>query len=557
MSWQSIQRLRKSGQLADAESLARRVLASDANDFKSRSQYEWVIFDQTKDAVAKILTTLDANRPVNPEDLEELMGRLRTYHSLKPRMPEMACSNIVGQLVKVGRHVPSFPEIIGWIGQEGLRLEDWQPNQYQGKTYPSLAMKVARELCKWVAMRPDANADHMKMALAWAEKVGESSAEEDTLWLAWDTAILLRQLGEFDQAARMLASVIKAKKNEFWVWAEAGRLYQKDQPELALACFCRAMECPTEPKFLVRAHIELAQLLSEQENYAQASQEIAIAIGIRQAEGWPTGRKIEELVSTSWYDPSADGALEPKDFYALHSTDALDLCFDVIGTKSANFVGLLTPHQPKNARTGGRPKPLAKFVVKGSDGGAYTLVSPRKSIGSLEPGSPLNLVLGREEGDSREAIVHISLREEGDPWDCLVTHTGVVASAAENDRPMKVFVEETGDDVIVESHLSENFVVGDGVRCGIAQNPKNNRFSVFRIERAQLPKAGVKTLRGQLRRNPKGFGFVDDTFIAPYLLNDLDEEVQFVEAMAVYGKHPSREGRSWRAISIEPAEINV
>jgi len=93
-------------------------------------------------------------------------------------------------------------------------------------------------------------------------------------------AILLRQMGDFQGAAELLASVIKTKRNEFWVWAEAGRLYQLEQPELALACFCRALECPAEPKFLVRAHRELAELLAEQEEYAQASREVAMSIDV-------------------------------------------------------------------------------------------------------------------------------------------------------------------------------------------------------------------------------------------------------------------------------------
>src|SRR5690606_29412409 len=151
----------------------------------------------------------------------------------------------------------------------GLRSEDWQSNEYQGSRYPSLAMKIARALCKWVKAHPDASNKQMAMTLEWAERVRRTAKGDDALWLTWDMAILLRQMGDFHRAAELLAGVIKAKRNEFWVWAEAGRLYQSDQPELALACFCRALECPAEPKFLIRAHRELAELLAEQEEFAQ------------------------------------------------------------------------------------------------------------------------------------------------------------------------------------------------------------------------------------------------------------------------------------------------
>lgn len=391
MNSDDVRTLRKAGRLQEALDTVRQILTTNPGDFKTKSEYEWVIFDCIKIIVANMIAEMAKSRPINTRDVDDLMGWMDEYHSLEPSIPGMACSNILGQLVKVGSNLPKFPGIIRWASIEGLRDEDWQPRQYQGKTYSSLAMNIARTLCKWVKAHPEASQKQMAFALDWTERVGNATKEDDSLWLHWDMAILLRQMGDFRRAAELLASVIKTKRNEFWVWAEAGRLYQSEQPELALSCFCRALECPAEPKFMVRAHRELAELLAEQEEYAQASREVAVTIDIRQAEGWPIGREMEALISSPWYDPAAEGADPPKDFYGKHSPAALSLCFDIVETRVANYLGLLVPHTPKDPRPGWKPKPLSRYAIKDSKGQAWSLVGPAMKKLNFEVGSPLRM----------------------------------------------------------------------------------------------------------------------------------------------------------------------
>lgn len=553
MNWQDVQKLRQGGQLKEAHEAALGILAADPADFKTKSQYEWVIFEYIKRIVANMAAALDKSQPIGSRDVDEIMGWMRKYYRLQPRIPEMACSNILGQIVKVGSHLPTFPDIIGWIGIDGLRSEDWQFNEYQGKTYPSLAMKIARALCKWVKAHPDASNKQMGMALEWAERVRETAKGDDALWLSWDMAILLRQMDNFQRAAELLAGVIKAKRNEFWVWAEAGRLYQSEQPELALACFCRALECPAEPKFLVRAHCELAKLLAEQGDRAQASQEIVVAVGIREAEGWPIGHELERLIASPWCDPSAEGAEDAKSFYAKHSSGALVLCFDVVETTAANYLGILIPHTPREPRPGWKPKPLTRFVIKDAKGRASSLVGPGMKKLNFEVGSPLSVVIGRQNGEDRQTIVHVAVRQSGKRWDCLEQYMGVVVREATDGKPVKLFIAGTGDEIGVNDPADKSLRAGDGVRFSLARNPKNDRLDAFNVERSELPDKDVKLVHGQLRRNPKGYAFVDDAFVAPALVDSVDSTIEDVVAVAVYGKHPKEDKRTWRIISLKAA----
>lgn len=363
----------------------------------------------------------------------------------------------------------------------------------------------------------------MALALDWAEQVGKATKEDDSLWLHWDRAILLRQIGDFHRAAELLASVIKAKRNEFWVWAEAGRLYQSEQPELALACFCRALECPAESKFLVRAHRELAELLAEQEEYAQASREIVVTIGIRQAEGWPIGHEMEALISSPWYDPAAEGADPPKEFYGKHSPAALSLCFDIVETRAANYLGLLVPHTPKDPRPGWKPTPLCRYAIKDSKGQAWSLVGPAMKKLKFEVGEPLTVVIGRQNGDDRQTIVHVSVREDGQQWDSLDLGVGVITREATAEKSTKVLLLDSGEEVKIDASSESPLRIGDGVRCGFARNPKNNRVvDVFNVERRDLPGKHVRRINGSLCRHPKGFGFVEDAFVPPQLVESID-----------------------------------
>lgn len=553
MNWRDVQKLRKAGQLEQARDAALEILAADPRDFKAKSQYEWVIFDYIKRIVAEMREALKKSPLVDARDVEDLIAWMKEYRDLEPRIPEMACSSILGQVVKVGPHLHKFPGIIRWIGIDGLRLDDWQPNKRQGKTYPSLTMNIARALCKWVKAHPDASEKQMGLALEWAERVKETAKDDDVLWLNWDLAILLRQMGEFQRAAELLAGLIKAKRNEFWVWAEAGRLYLSEQPELALACICRALECPAEPKFLVRAHRELAELLAEQEEYAQASREVAITIDIRQAEGWPVGREMEALIARPWYDPSAEGAEEPKAFYGKHSPAALALCFDVVETKTASYLGFLVPHTPKEPRPGWKPKPLPRFAIKDAEGHAWSLIGSGMKKLKFKVGAPLTVVIGRQHGDGRQTIVHVQARLEGKQWDCLEPGAGVIAREATADKSMKVFVAGSGEECGVDEKPEELLRIGDGIRFGLARNPKNNRLEAFNVERGELPEKDVKLIRGQLLRNPKGFGFVDDAFVPPPVVESVGSTIENVVAVAVYGKHPKEDKRAWRVIALKVA----
>lgn len=550
MSWQNIQYFRKAGQIQQAIDAAVAALALDPKDFKAKSQYEWVMFDVIKDIVADIDEGLKNSKPVRPRDVSDLTGWMDAYYHLDPEIPGMACASILAQLTKVGPHLPKFASFINWVGLNGLRHEDWAPRQYQDKTYPSLAMNIARAMCKWSKANPQASSKEMAIAMEWAEKVAKITQGDDALWLNWDRALLFRQLGDFQRATEILASVIKAKRSEFWVWAEAGRLYRPEQPDLALACFCRALECQAEPKFMGRTHRDLAELLVEQGDYAQASREVAVALEIRQAQGWGLSREMQELMNSPWYDPAATGSIESKDFYAAHSSEALALCFDTVETKSASYLGSFSPRQQNAPQPERKPKKLFRFAVKDAKGNALSLISPGMKQLKVEIGAPLTVVIGRQNGDDRQTIVHASVRKNGQEWDCLEKGLGITISEETADKSTKFLILSSGEESRINGAVESHFQIGDGAQLFFARNPNNNRIQVMHAQRCELPEKDIRQVQGLLRRHEKGFGFVDNAFATPQIVNSVDPSVQEVVALAVHAKHPSKGVYSWRVIEL-------
>lgn len=554
MDWKDVQELRRQGKIDEGKRLAYDLLEVNSADFRTRSMLEWLIYDEAKPALNRAIDAAKAKKHPRQADLRQIDRALEEFAQLPAQRPGMACSVILGQLCRLGSEFPWFAEFVRWVGIEGLRKEDWSPSTSEQGTWPPLIVSVARVLSKSAKER-DTSSERLEEALRWLDAATPVSEGDDSLWLQWDRAGVLRRLGRYDDAARALTAVIKAKRNEFWVWAEAGRLYRIDDPDLALACFCQALLCPSSPEFVAKAHRELAELLAERGEYSQASAEIGIASSIRKEQGWRLGDELEELTREPWYDPASSNAQDPKAYYDTHAPLALSLCFDEVETKPATFLGVLALPPPKDPKPGWKPRPRTRFAVMSGEGKSISLLGPHLRKAPWMPGEAVSLVLGRQKEQAGEMIVQIVRRSDGQPWDCTVAGHGVVARKASETRSMKIFAgRDIGDiNVEVDVQSEEKMVPGDGVSFRWTANPKNGRIEAFAAQPAPLPEFDIKQIRGRLKRpKPKEHGFVDDVFIHPELMKSVAEDVVEVGILAVYSRHPER-GYSWRAIRISAA----
>ena len=555
MTWANVQALRKSGRFQEAVDLGLQELADDPDDFKLRTQIDWAFYGLVKNHVSSIVSKLKGGQQASNAVVNQIHQALRRYARQPKRRPDNALSNILRELSKIAPHFPFFPGFVRWVGFDGLAAEDWQYNQIDENRFPPIALGVARGVAKWVKARPDAAPEDIDLALEWIDRVRPVAEGDDALWLDWDRVYLLRRAHRHAEAAGVLGPVIKAKRNEFWVWAEAARLYLEEQPDLALACACRALECGSDPKFSVNVHRELAQMLAGRGEFAQASSELTSEITIRQEQGWGIDAELQDLINSSWYDPSAQGSERASDFYAHHSQDALVLCFDSVEVKQATYLGTIVAQRPKDAHPGWKARPLPRFAIREPNGASVSIVGPGVRYRNFKIGDPVTLVIGRQRESDRDAIVQVSPRSDGTNWDCTDSGIGLVSREAADGRRAKVFVDrdlevEFDDDAWIGSGSPR---VGEGVRFRVTQNRKTGRSNLFAVESGPRPDVDVKVTTGYLKRDPKGFARVDDGFVPPFMVESVPAHVDTVLAVLVYAKVPKEDRYGWRAVVVSAA----
>ena len=547
-TWQEVQALRKAGQAEEALRLALVAIAGDSADAQMKIQGEWAAFDLVKKVVARILKATDASAKIDPADLGHLYGLLQDYVRLKPIIPGMACSNILHQTAKIGKHFEKFLAFLRKCGPDCLRPEDFHTGEYQGRVIGSWALGLAREAAAWVKARPASTAEDVSFALDLARAVRAKANDADKTWLDWDLAVLLRRVGDRHAAAKLIVGVLRRKRTEFWAWAEAGRIHSEEQPELAIACFCQALSLDAEPKFVGKVHRELAELLAEAGEVAQATREAIIAVEIYDGEGWRHPPELETLLQSDWYDPSLAG-IEPRKFYGKNAEEALTLCFDEVREYPATYLGMT-----EGGQEGKKPKP--RFAFR-SDGVAVSILGRRggRILKALKPGGAVTLLVGIEA--QRRDVLEVLPRSGGGLWDCTETRRGVVAWLPADGANIAVYC---GRDLELRvpaacNPMLADIALGAGVTVSGAINPANERFEVSWIELAPVPEhADIGVFSGELRRNGKGFGFIEGVFVPAPLIGPGLQDVLNYTVVAVQAFDKKKERYSWRAVAVRPCQ---
>ena len=561
MSAKDVQGLRKGGKFAEAKELAYSLMERNPKDMRARSELEWTIYFELKPTLAKAKDAVKADKRPHPSDLRKIDEALSEFTRIPPERPGMACSVILGQLCALASDHTRFAAFVEWVGETGLREEDWQATDSAGGKWPPLAVQIARALAKWVKARSDASEERLEQSLRWLLAAVPVATGDDAIWLAWDRAIVLRRLGRHAEAAEALSDVIKAKRSEFWVWAEAGRLYREDDPDLALSCFCRALECPADAEFLIKARRELAELLSERGEHAQASLEISAVARVRTEKGWTIGAELQALMDEPWFDSEPREARDPKKYYAEHSVAALALCFDSVETKAATYLGLLTLPATGTTAPDRKPRPRTRFAVLEGEGRSLSILGPHLRKTPWAQGQPLSLLIGKQQGQSQGAIIQVMNRSEGEAWDCTLRGAGVITREASLERSVQVFAGRkiglvNADRTTVFKHP---LALGAPAQFQLTENPKNGRVEAFAINLSpsldEDVEKDVKQVRGHLRRAQNGeFGFIDDVFVPPPLVKEVPPAVTEVLVLAVYSWNPKKDKHTWIAAAVTPME---
>lgn len=132
----------------------------------------------------------------------------------------------------------------------------------------------------------------------WIESI--SIKFPDLVYVRYYLVQLLIQTNDLEQAQILVKDLVKAKKNDFWVWQLMATCY-KDKAEINHSALCKALALGGKEQMLVGLRQEFAEKLITQENWKAAKYEIEKIVGVRTKEGWKIPAKIQEWMKRPEY----------------------------------------------------------------------------------------------------------------------------------------------------------------------------------------------------------------------------------------------------------------
>ena len=132
---------------------------------------------------------------------------------------------------------------------------------------------------------------------------------------------------------------------------------------------------------------------------------------------------------------------------------------------------------------------------------------------------------------------------------------GVVESIHRSEKGFQVFVNKsTAWSVRMGIHKSnQKPQAGDYVELSLSING-NEKEVVASIPSQPIEIADVDTVEGELHIATKGFGFVEDTFVPPFLIGDIVNKSR-VKALRIMAWDKTKARHNWKAIKLEQVAV--
>lgn len=444
------------------------------------------------------------------------------------------------------------------IGKEGFRLvaflklwdlenlteDDFQPYEADnGNIYPSIAEKVIQHGAKDAL----ASEDHefMRYMLPYVDNAIIHFNEN--IWLLLNKTKLLHVLGRDSEAITFAKSIVKSKINDYWAWDLLGEILMSSDPERGFSCYCKALSCRSEEKFLGNVRLKFAKLLIDRSLYAEAKFEIQNAITSREQEGWKLTQEMLEYMQSEWFQDT-EACEDNLQFYKNNVELAESILFDNLPWLNANVADSYT--------TQNNSKPKRKLIVTFPGESMPKEISvPNNKYRFKELGIGAPIVLkGEVDSKGRFNLYVIKDRNNGKNWDQIPKYIGVIDHVNYEKQLAHFLVDKTIDGILHFKDFPIKFEIGDFVELQISEyhSKKGKGFRAISCKSTkQIPDQIVKNFEGCIRE-VNGLGFTDDDiFIDRELMmyHNLQDR-DCIEGMAVLSYNKKRRSWGWKALKI-------
>ena len=434
-------------------------------------------------------------------------------------------------------------EWLSWWNLEGLRPEDWQLEEFNGRRPPmTLAEQALGAVTRCLL------SSHPPDAAAISQFLPQFDAAIERLpaaqWLPYYKAKLqLRVHAELAVVLPLLLPIVRQKSTEFWAWHLLAETLEATDSAAALASLYRATTCGSEEKFLGKVRLKLASLLADT-HPGEARWHLEKAHATYAAEGWSLKGEGQRLAVRLAAHPAAPAEAARREWLALaEQTTYGDLPWQPV------VLQRLTEETAERLAT-------AFLLPTGAEARPWRVpLRKYRWLQKLALGSPLQ-VRG-EEVAGHPRVVQLAHRPDGQPWD-VVPATVAVLTSLKLDKSLAFFAVRPG---LTGSFHPADFnlvdvVAGEALQLRLQTREKAGETwqQVLAAQRtAATPDARVcRDFAGALSLHDAGFGFADNVFVPATLLQPHGWPAGTLVAGRAVLQFNKKKGKDdWAAITIK------
>jgi hypothetical protein len=350
---------------------------------------------------------------------DKLRKILVEYYRLELSRPDLLFSYLLRQTLKSPEKLEFLPKFMMWASINSFRPEDLEISMTaEGKVFESLLEKTAREVGKIageLTIEDYSDVQELqKFAITLIDYALENQSVQKPEWLIYRKALLLKSLGQLDEAKNLLISFVRQKRSDFWAWHALAKVIEASDSALALALCIKACLTCKDLNFGVSVFEDLSRLAASQDEYQLAKWSAKQAFTIRSNNGWKIPQSLHELLNTSWYSDTENLA-NPQEKLLTIAADAEKIIWANYPKYNANYLGtFLTKKDKKMVKFG--------LLYRGEH---QEIASPERGLLnnlSLSLGDPVVVII--DESGERTTIVFVEKRESGKNFDSMPRKTG-------------------------------------------------------------------------------------------------------------------------------------
>lgn len=529
--------LSKQGRHNDAVNAYRTALGRFPNDQNLHESLGWELY--------RVGKSLFEAEKIDLYPAKQLLAEYIRLHNERPSLLHSLFLRFADKLIgNEGFNLVAFLKL--W-DLNNLTEEDYQPYEADnGKTYPSIAEKVIQHAAK-DALSKKQTAD-VAYILPFIDKAIQKFPEN--FWLTYYKAKLLHLIGQNNAALEFSISVTKTKVNEYWAWALLAEILLDLDREKAFSCYCKALLCRGEDKFLANVRIKFAELLIEKSLYPEAKYEIDKAIESREKEGWKITETLMNYQNSDWY-PGTTASQNNQNLYRENTELAEALLFDSMPWLDATVGDMFTLSNKPN-----KPKRKIFIALAGKQTPLEIIVPENKyNFKSLSVGEGIK-IKGELDQESRFQIYLIDKRETVDKWDIFHEHIGIVDHINHEKKIAHFIIDRNINGILRFSDFPIKFTMGDSLalRLSTYENDRGVRHTVLTCRQTEKePQNNITKQFNSSVRVSNGLGFTDDNiFIDRPLVERYGiEDDDVISGLAVLNYNKKRSTWGWKAILVD------